>query len=408
MAALTPWYVAQLGAREHYAIPRSLHARSRLGQCYTDLWAGTRCCRMAACIPGMRSLGGRHHRELPDDKVTAWNSASLLRQARARMAGQSSSAYHTFIADGQWFSKKVATAIQRSTVEHALFFSYDTTFLEAARAASERGWKTVVGQMDPGLLEQQLTKEEEQAWHGWTVAPLNVPAAYNERRAMEWASADRIIVNSEWTRDALLAQQVPADKLRVIPLAYDSTYTPLARTMPVSFTQQRPLRVLYLGQVNLRKGIPYLCEAAKCLCREPVRFDIVGPLGITTEAIRKAPNNVHFHGRRDRLDIAALYEQADVFILPTVSDGFAITQLEAMAHGLPVIATTSCADVVIDGVNGQRICPRNVSAICDAVLRYITEPTLLDKHSEGALMRARDYRLNTLADHLVALSAEFN
>jgi len=86
-----------------------------------------------------------------------------------------------------------------------------------------------------------------------------------------------------------------------------------------------------------------LIEAARLLTHEDVRFDIVGPIGISRDAVASAPSNMRFHGRVSRDQAADWYRQSDVFVLPTISDGFALTQLEAMAHGLPVIATPIAA-----------------------------------------------------------------
>jgi len=69
-------------------------------------------------------------------------------------------------------------------------------------------------------------------------------------------------------------------------------------------------------------------------------------LGITPQAVATAPANVEFRGRVTRDRATREYLVADAFVLPTLSDGFAITQLEAMAHGLPVIVTPNCGAVV--------------------------------------------------------------
>ena len=119
-----------------------------------------------------------------------------------------------------------------------------------------------------------------------------------------------------------------------------------------SFSKSSPLKVLFLGQVILRKGIQYLIAAARLLERENIRFDVVGPIGISREAMATAPGNVTFHGRTGRDQAADCYRRSHLFVLPTLSDGFAITQLEAMAHGLPVITTPCCGEVVSDGVDG--------------------------------------------------------
>src|SRR5690606_21335816 len=103
-------------------------------------------------------------------------------------------------------------------------------------------------------------------------------------------------------------------------------------------------------------------------------FDIVGPIGISHEAVASASCNVRFQGRANRCEVVEWYRQADVFVLPTLSDGFAITQIEAMAHGLPVVTTPCCGEVVTDGVDGFIIPPRDSQALAKALNRYIEEP----------------------------------
>jgi glycosyltransferase involved in cell wall biosynthesis len=83
-----------------------------------------------------------------------------------------------------------------------------------------------------------------------------------------------------------------------------------------------------------------------------------------------------FHGPVSRDGTAGWYRKADLFILPTLSDGFALTQLEALAHGLPVIATPNCARVVEEGKTGFIIPPRDPQALAEAILRFVRNPGL--------------------------------
>jgi glycosyltransferase involved in cell wall biosynthesis len=77
-----------------------------------------------------------------------------------------------------------------------------------------------------------------------------------------------------------------------------------------------------------------------------------------------------FVGRIPRDEVSSWYQKADVFVLPTLSDGFAITQLEAMAHGLPVVTTPNCARVVSDGEDGRVIPPRDADALAEALVYF--------------------------------------
>jgi glycosyltransferase involved in cell wall biosynthesis len=157
--------------------------------------------------------------------------------------------------------------------------------------------------------------------------------------------------------------------------------------------------------VILRKGIQYLMEAARRLERERIQFEVVGPIGISRTATATAPSNLTFHGRADRLQTANWYQRADVFVLPTLSDGFAITQLEAMAYGLPVVATDCCGEVVADGVDGFIVPARNVDALVQAFQQYLQRPELLSAQSEAALRKAQQFNLSRLAENLMRLEA---
>ena len=173
------------------------------------------------------------------------------------------------------------------------------------------------------------------------------------------------------------------------------------------FSAASPLRVLWLGQVILRKGIQYLLEAARQLEGENIQFDVVGPIGISADAIATAPRNVTFHGRATRDQAAGWYRKSDVFVLPTLSDGFAITQLEAMAHGLPIVATDCCGKVVGDGMDGFIIPARDANSLARALSRYLLEPALLKHQQVSALAKSRQFTLDRLAENLLSLESSF-
>ena len=232
-------------------------------------------------------------------------------------------------------------------------------------------------------------------WPGWQQKFERVPEHFMERLSAEWDMADIVLVNSEWSRNALVAQGVPEQKLIVVPLAYELQETPKR----IFSKKKSKLQVLWLGSVNLRKGIPYLIEAAKILKNAEIEFTIAGSLQISVSAIDNLPQNVNFIGCVPKVDISKYYYQADVFILPTLSDGFAITQLEAMAHGLPVVTTPNCGSVVTDGVDGYITPIRDSDAIADALLKIVNDREKLRAMSEAARAKSRQFSLNAYANN---------
>jgi len=444
------WICSQIGAREHYAIPLALHKAGRLATLYTDFWAGRALRRAQEMGVGrwklgaLRSLAARQHpeldggREIGDGrwemegggqnakrskhraKIVSWNFRALWWEWLLRRKAKGGDLYLGYIEVGNRFAMRVKDVLKRRTDlgPDTICFAYDTGALETMEWCKEQGVKCVLNQMDPNRVEVELVRSEEKQWPGWALENIQVPKAYFVRREREWALADRVVVNSEFSRKALLQQGVPPEKLVVIPLCYEREPGDGRSEMADGKAERRkqksevggqwssgprgasPLRVLFLGQVILRKGIQYLLAAARQLERENIHFDVVGSIGISKEAMATAPANVTFHGRAGRDQASDWYRRSHVFVLPTLSDGFAITQLEAMAHGLPVITTPCCGAVVSDGVDGFIVPPRDAEAMAEALQRYLAEPDLLQTHQKAAIKKSNQFTLRRLAENL--------
>lgn len=351
MTGNTRWICAQLGSREHYAIPRVLHASGRLDHLLTDFWASPRW--FWENIPGKRAspVRERWHQDLRSAAVHGLGLTRLAFDASNREPG-----WETTMRRNLWFQQGHLEWLERnrnalSASPKGVFFTYSYAGLELLRFFKELGWKTILGQIDPGPREEKIVSEEAARFQAWRGSWAPAPDAYWRAWREELELADRIIVNSEWSLECLRLEDVPTSKMRIVPLALEKSAARMAlRTIPERFTKERPLRVLFLGQVNLRKGAHQLIEAARRLSESPVEFVFVGPVEISRPG--DTPPNVKWHGAVSREETARFYANADVFALPTLSDGFALTQLEALSHGLPVIATTCCARVVRDGWNG--------------------------------------------------------
>jgi glycosyltransferase involved in cell wall biosynthesis len=376
------WTVAQLGAREHYAVPYSFHQLGHLRLLYTEAW----CRRWARGLLRhgpriLRAYGNRHHPAIPGKLVKSFTAASTAYQF-SRHPGQVCSRadrYRLILDVGAWFGSRVSAHLSRQAFDtsHDHFFGFNTGSLEPLRLLRARGVFTVLGQIDPGYEEERLVALEREKWPGWENHRDPIPEEYWERIREEWKIADVVMVNSDWSANLLLCQGVPESKLVVVPLAFTAR-----ETSRCCRTHKGQLTVLWLGSVTLRKGIPYLIEAAKQL--RNVRFVVAGPILITEEKIRSAPANVSFIGEFQRHDTSRIYADADVYVLPTISDGFAITQLEAMAHGLPVITTPHCGRVVTDGYDGFIVPAANSEALAAAIARLDANRQELSEMSRRA------------------------
>ncbi len=382
---LPRWVCCQLGAREHYSIPRALHQAGALAQFLSDVWvAPTR--RARWFYP--RKLRERYHPELATAQVRAWNGSAIFFEAAQRVCG--TKGWELILRRNDWFQERALQALSRLASEPRApsyrLFSYSYTARRLFQFAKAKGWQTVLGQIDPGPPEERLVArlyQQHPAQSGqWQPAPADYWRAWRE----ECELADRIVVNSSWSQQALLEEGVPEKKIRVVPLAYESPdgTAGFRRTYPAAFTAQRPLRVLFLGQVNLRKGVAVILEAIRLLQNEPVEFWFVGPLQIEVPPDWLNHPQVRWVGGVPRGAAARYYQEADVFLFPTFSDGFGLTQLEAQAWKLPIIASRFCGDVVRHGENGLRLEEISAGAIAEALLTCVREPQRLEHLSRNA------------------------
>jgi glycosyltransferase involved in cell wall biosynthesis len=383
------WICCQLGAREHYAVPRALHQSHQLAGLITDAWVPSSAPWQRLPLPS--GLRDRHHPDLATASVQAF-TPSLLRFELARKLHKTSD-WNQMIARNQWFQAQTIQYLERARCfadtqgkmpHRPTLFTYSYAALEILRYAKSKGWRTILGQIDPGIVEEKIVIAEHIKYLDLAPQWQPVPPSYWDNWQAECQLADRILVNSTWSQQALQQAGIADDKIAVIPLAYTppaATQT-FQRTYPEQFSRDRPLRVLFLGQVILRKGIAALLEAAALLQDQPIEFWIVGSVGI--ERSHLSLPNLRWFDSVPRSETDRYYQQADVFLFPTLSDGFGLTQLEAQAWQLPIVASRFCGTVVTDGVNGHLLSEVSGRFISKILQKFVDNPESLRQLSQGA------------------------
>lgn len=393
------WICCQLGAREHYAVPRALFAGGYLDHLITDMWTSPG--SLFYNLSGDRSRE-RYHRDLEAASVTSWNWSQAFFELSNRSRKRR---WHLITARNDWFQRRAASALQLATTagsDSNVFFSYSYAARIPFEVARRAGLTTVLGQIDPGPQEERLVARLHAASPHIGGEWQPAPAQYWQQWRQECDLADRIVVNSEWSRVSLISEGISASKLHLIPLVYNPPPETVGfvRSYPPRFTPARPMRVLFLGQVNLRKGIGPIMEAITLLAGLPIQFRMVGPIQVTIPKRLRNHQQVQWAGPVPRGSAAAEYRKADVFLFPTISDGFGLTQLEAQAWALPVIASRNCGEVVNNGVNGIVLPDVSAESIATTLLSCLSEPDHLQQFSTAC--HSRTTGLASLQDALVA------
>ena len=394
--------MACIGARQHYEVPVILHRAGLLRRLIVDSWNrwgyGMRRVANLTRLGWLKGFAGRYREELPARLVVSLGRFGIRYWLRCQQARNRAALYGVFEQEGRRFAEE---CIKHLDVEHSVFFGYSSASLEVLRREKKSGRWCVLDQIDPARTEYRIVLEEEARFPDLVADASPIPESYFRRLEAEWDEASLIVVNSEWSKRALVEQGVDPLKIVIVPLAFEGPPSGFDLA-PRRSNPDDPLRVLWLGTLCLRKGLPYALEAAKLLLRAPVRFTFAGPSQVALEKLH-LPENCRYVGAVPRIDAHTLYTQHDVFLLPTLSDGFAITQIEALAYGLPVISTPCCGDVVEDGKCGFLVPPRDGRSIAESILKFVEDRDLLCQMSIQARKRAREFSPQRLCHRWLAV-----
>jgi alpha-maltose-1-phosphate synthase len=207
-----------------------------------------------------------------------------------------------------------------------------------------------------------------------------------ERELEEYAFCDLIFVPSSSAMRTFVDKGVQRERLRLNPFGVDLA---MFHREP---KRDRTFRVLFVGTVSIRKGLRYLFEAMAALERADVELCIAGVIEPEMRPIMaKYEGTFRYLGAVPRTELRKHYSQASVLVLPSIEEGLALVQAQAMACGLPVIATenTGAADLFTDGVEGFIVPIRDAGAIREKILALYENPAMREQMGEAALARVR-------------------
>jgi glycosyltransferase involved in cell wall biosynthesis len=179
------------------------------------------------------------------------------------------------------------------------------------------------------------------------------------------------------------------------------------------YTSERPMqnvggpikRILFVGRLHPVKGVQYLLQAMQMVHEEVpgAKLILVGD-GEERESLEKLTDSlgirecVEFVGGVPHEKIPDYMHHADVFVLPSLSESFGIVNLEAMACGLPIVATRvgGIPDIIEDGANGYLVDTKNQEQIAEVLLKLLQDEQLRKDMSDNNRERVRRYRWDTV------------
>jgi glycosyltransferase involved in cell wall biosynthesis len=193
-----------------------------------------------------------------------------------------------------------------------------------------------------------------------------------EREEREYRMCDRVVVLSRFAWQSFVEAGVPAGKLAMLPLGVDlRAFRPSHEVLAERrrrIQSGAPLRVIYTGNLSFRKGLYDFDKIVRAVDPRRFHFQVIG--SVAPEVAKFAaelPSSVELVPHQPEAKLPQWYTGGDLFLFPTLEDGFAAVLTQACASGLPILATTNCGapDFVRDGQNGWVLPIRDAGAFID-------------------------------------------
>lgn len=222
----------------------------------------------------------------------------------------------------------------------------------------------------------------------------------------EYELADRIVVGCDYAAQTVRQHggSAIADKIRVLPYCYDEALFG-NQPAPQPAPRDGPVRFLFVGQANPRKGFHHLMEAIARLPRSAASLTVVGEMRVPREAFAPYADRVTWVPTVPRLAIPGIMAQHDVLVFPSYFEGSALSLLEGLASGLGVIQTRAAGNGATPAT-GIVLDEPDTDALVAAMQVAIDDRARLDGWRAAAQDEARKYSFAQYRQNIAALLEE--
>ncbi len=219
------------------------------------------------------------------------------------------------------------------------------------------------------------------------------------RELEEYELAEEIFVLSEFAKKSFLEHGVNERKLKIVRLGVDASVFKPNR----SIRTKLPLKVVYFGSISIQKGVHYLLSALENFSTKTIELHLVGAIEHKFKKILKNYNNFIYHKPMNHFELNEFLHNMDVFVFPSLHDGFGQTLIQAMSVGLfPIVTeTVGAGELISDGVDGIKIPPSNSNRIREIIYRLSENLDFVDKIRNAAIETAKRFSWEKYENELI-------
>ena len=264
----------------------------------------------------------------------------------------------------RWFGRWAASVVAKRHFD--IVHGFSGVCEEMLRTKDDGALKTLMRASSHIRVQHDLLEAEEQRVKQRLEKPSQWRIAREER---EYAAADLVTVMSSFCRETFLSQSFSPSKVQLLISAVSTKKFQAPKELVDArirrILDQKPLRALTVGAFSYRKGIFDLAEIANSIPAERVQFRFVGKvLPEGRDLAKRLEQRVEFIDKVPQNELPQHYAWGDVFLFPTIEDGFPAVLAQASAAALPILTTPNGAghDLVVEGQTGWILPIRKSSA----------------------------------------------
>lgn len=380
----TNFIIYHVGARDNYLLAETILQKNNQTFLFTDYWLY----KNSILNFFNKNSFRRINHQIDENNVQAYALFQILYIEIKKRFIKNKFQLWNFL--GYNFQKFVLKNIKINSNDKFVFFGFTGGNFQILKEFKEKSNLIFIhNQFDPGLVYYDIDESPNDKHKDLFLKNIQ----------KEWDLSDLIIVNSQYSKNCLIEKGVSSQKIKIVPLAYNKPINEFEKI------NNKKLKIAFIGNINKVKGFETYLEVAK-LTSDSYEFVAIGNVYIKENIVQDAKTHISFLGFLNKDDLEEYYKQIDVLIFPTLCDGFGMVQLEAMANGIPVIASEFCAKIVDDNKSGFIV--NSSKEIVEKLSILNNDRELLSKFSKNSFQTAKEYNIENYISNLNNALSELN
>jgi glycosyltransferase involved in cell wall biosynthesis len=369
-----------------------LNNQSQLEKFFTAIGAGKGTNSLISAI-----CGKKREYDIPDKMIyRQWMPELTRLLSKGDQAKKRHRADHSYQALDKKVSNKLASL--SSEVLHSYEDGCSFSFARAKQLGMQCSYELPIAHW---ATVRRLLAEEAERYPEWepTLESTREPEEKLFRKEEELRLADRITCPSQFVLDS-----IPWEIRQKTPCQISPFGSPPSEPFDFERSQKSDiLKLLFVGSMTQRKGLADLFEAMKILKGESISLSILGQPSMPMEFYRKQFPDFEFYPTCTNSKVREIMHQHDALVLPSIVEGRALVQQEALSCGLQIVVTPNAGgeDLVEEGVTGHLVPIRSPEKIAQAISSIVANKKNRDEIQMLCQKKAREYTWEKYAQNII-------